>query len=100
MKTCVYAQKERACDATGNMTKSQSGKNFLKFWCSLSVGLPRGEGPGPAPAHVNVNTASGHAHAPETARGSHHGLTQVNDVPESERRSGRRKDCLPYDPRL
>lgn len=82
------------------MTKSQCGEHFLIFWCLLSLGLLRGEGPGLALALGNVNTASGHARVPEIARGSHHGLTQVKDAPESERRSGKRKGCLPYDLKL
>lgn len=80
--------------------KSVWKKMYKCFDVFLSVGLPRGEGPGPAPAHGNANIARGHAHALETARGNHHGLTQVKDAPESEKRSGKRKDCLPYDPRL
>lgn len=73
---------------------------FVRFRCFLSVGLLKEEGPGLALALGNVNTASVHARVPEIARGSHHGLIQVKDVPESVRRSGRRKACLPYDLKL
>ena len=69
------------------------------LFCLLE-GLPKGEDPDLALAHGNVSIARGHGHAPETARGSRHGLTRVKDVPEKERRRGRRKDYLPYDPRL
>lgn len=94
MKTDIHALKY-----SKDITTSQSWKRSTCFNV-FSIGLPRGEGPGPVLARANGNTASGHAPAPEIARGSHHGLTQVKDAPESEKRSGRRKDCLLYDPKL
>lgn len=82
------------------MTKSQSGENSQKVWRCLSSGLQRGEGLGRAPAHGSASIENGHGHAPEIARGSPRGLILVRDAPENERRSGKRKDFLPYGPRL
>lgn len=82
------------------MTKSQSGENSQKVRRHLSSGLQRGEGLGRAPAHGNASIENGRGHALEIARGSRRGLILVRDAPENERRSGKRKDFLPYGPRL
>lgn len=82
------------------LCKHDEKVNLIKIDIFHCVGLPKGDAPGPAPAHGNANIARGHVHALETVRGNHRGLTQVKDVPENEKRNGKRKDCLPYDPRL
>lgn len=87
------------------MTKRWCGKyiktlcTFLSWFC-LTVDLPRGGGPGHARALGNVNIANAPVHVHATAKGNLLGLIQVKEEPESERRSGRRKDFLPYDQRL
>lgn len=82
------------------MTKSQYGENSQKVWHCFSPGLQRGDGLGRAPAHGNGSIENGRGHALEIARGSPRGLILVRDAPENERRSGKRKDFLPYGPRL